>query len=84
VPINVPALALSIGEDDVKTDGELVNHGISNALSGVLGTVPNYLCEFGVSIRVWLCIDRVYSFKVMSTRYIFRLFCGSDASSFLI
>jgi sulfate permease, SulP family len=44
VPINVPALALSIGEDYVKTDSELVNHGIMNVLSGLLGTVPNYLC----------------------------------------
>ncbi|GAA95269.1 hypothetical protein E5Q_01925 [Mixia osmundae IAM 14324] len=44
VPINVPALALSIGEDGVKTDTELVNHGVSNVLAGLLGTIPNYLC----------------------------------------
>jgi len=44
VPLNVPALALSIGEDGLKTDAELVNHGISNFLSGLVGSVPNYLC----------------------------------------
>ncbi|KAK4702198.1 sulfate permease, SulP family, partial [Phenoliferia sp. Uapishka_3] len=44
VPINVPALGISVGEDNVDTDRELVAHGISNVLAGVLGTVPNYLC----------------------------------------
>ncbi|GAA5859563.1 hypothetical protein JCM1840_006350 [Sporobolomyces johnsonii] len=44
VPINVPALAISVGEDNVDTDRELVAHGISNVASGLLGSVPNYLC----------------------------------------
>ena len=44
VPINVPALGISVGEDNVNTDRELVAHGVSNVLAGVLGTVPNYLC----------------------------------------
>uniref|UniRef100_A0A060T743 ARAD1B20284p n=1 Tax=Blastobotrys adeninivorans TaxID=409370 RepID=A0A060T743_BLAAD len=43
VPINVPALAASTGEDDVNVDGELIGHGISNALSGIIGSVQNYL-----------------------------------------
>lgn len=33
-----------MGEDDVDTDRELIAHGISNIASGMLGTVPNYLC----------------------------------------
>ncbi|KAJ7086439.1 sulfate transporter family-domain-containing protein [Mycena belliarum] len=41
-PLNVPALAVSLNED-VDTNKELVAHGYSNLLSGVLGTVPNYL-----------------------------------------
>ncbi|KAJ7485150.1 sulfate transporter family-domain-containing protein [Mycena galericulata] len=41
-PLNVPALAVSLNED-VDTDKELVAHGYSNLLSGILGTVPNYL-----------------------------------------
>ncbi|KAJ6491582.1 sulfate transporter family-domain-containing protein [Mycena vulgaris] len=41
-PLNVPALAVSLNED-VDTDKELVAHGYSNFLAGVLGTVPNYL-----------------------------------------
>jgi SulP family sulfate permease len=43
VPINVPALALSVGEDNVQTDAELVNHGLSNFLAGCVGSIPNYL-----------------------------------------
>ncbi|ORY75647.1 sulfate transporter family-domain-containing protein [Leucosporidium creatinivorum] len=44
VPINVPALGISVGEDNVNTDRELIAHGISNIAAGLLGTVPNYLC----------------------------------------
>ncbi|SCV68526.1 BQ2448_647 [Microbotryum intermedium] len=44
VPINVPALGISVGEDNVDTDRELVAHGISNVVAGLFGTVPNYLC----------------------------------------
>lgn len=48
VPINVPALALSTGQgadgaDAVDVDRELLAHGISNALSGMLGAIQNYL-----------------------------------------
>lgn len=39
VPINVPALALSTGEDDVDVDRELRAHGVSNALSGFCGSI---------------------------------------------
>ncbi|CEQ42126.1 SPOSA6832_03922 [Sporobolomyces salmonicolor] len=52
VPINVPALAISVGEDNVDTDRELVAHGISNVASGLLGSVPNYLCYVGGSTRI--------------------------------
>ncbi|WFD30556.1 hypothetical protein MSPP1_001577 [Malassezia sp. CBS 17886] len=44
VPLNVPALGVSVSEDNVDTDRELVAHGISNLAAGMLGTVPNYLC----------------------------------------
>ncbi|KAJ2725717.1 hypothetical protein GGI07_001085 [Coemansia sp. Benny D115] len=43
VPINVPALAVSTNADKVDTNRELVAHGISNLLSGVLGSFQNYL-----------------------------------------
>lgn len=43
VPINVPALAASIGEDNINIDHELLAHGISNALSGLMGSIQNYL-----------------------------------------
>ncbi|KAI9844233.1 MAG: hypothetical protein M1837_005739 [Sclerophora amabilis] len=43
VPINVPALGVSTGEDNVSVDRELIAHGLSNALSGMCGSIQNYL-----------------------------------------
>lgn len=43
VPINVPALAIAAGEDDLNLNRELVAHGLSNALSGFCGSIQNYL-----------------------------------------
>ncbi|KAL0095360.1 sulfate transporter family-domain-containing protein [Phycomyces blakesleeanus] len=43
VPINVPALGVSTNRDGIDVNRELVAHGVSNALSGCLGTVQNYL-----------------------------------------
>ncbi|CAG8601827.1 821_t:CDS:10 [Ambispora gerdemannii] len=43
VPINIPALGVSVGEDNVNTNRELVAHGFSNILSGFAGSVQNYL-----------------------------------------
>ena len=39
VPINVPALAASTKKDDLNMDRELYAHGISNVVSGLLGSV---------------------------------------------
>ncbi|KAL9126481.1 MAG: hypothetical protein Q9217_004480 [Psora testacea] len=43
VPINIPALGLTMGEDHVDVDRELRAHGVSNALSGLCGSIQNYL-----------------------------------------
>lgn len=43
VPINVPALGISTGEDNLNVDRELIAHGISNTLSGLCGSIQNYL-----------------------------------------
>ncbi|KAI5288995.1 hypothetical protein KEM54_004582 [Ascosphaera aggregata] len=43
VPINVPALGISTGEDNLSVDRELIAHGVSNALSGLCGSIQNYL-----------------------------------------
>ncbi|KAF8883675.1 sulfate transporter family-domain-containing protein [Mucidula mucida] len=42
-PLNVPALSVSLCEDSIDTNRELVAHGYSNLLAGIFGTVPNYL-----------------------------------------
>lgn len=39
VPINVPALGLAVKEDDVDANRELIAHGISNTLSGCVGSI---------------------------------------------
>lgn len=39
VPINVPALGISTGEDNLNVDRELIAHGISNAVSGFAGSI---------------------------------------------
>ena len=39
VPINVPALGLTTGEDNVDVDRELRAHGLSNVLSGLCGSI---------------------------------------------
>jgi sulfate permease, SulP family len=43
VPINVPALGIAVQEDDVNINRELFGHGISNTLSGLAGSIQNYL-----------------------------------------
>jgi SulP family sulfate permease len=43
VPINVPALAFNVGEDNLDLDRELIAHGVSNGLSGFAGSIQNYL-----------------------------------------
>jgi len=43
VPINVPALGIMTGEDNLDVDRELIAHGVSNALSGAVGSIQNYL-----------------------------------------
>lgn len=43
VPINVPALGAAVREDNLNVNRELIAHGISNTLSGFLGSIQNYL-----------------------------------------
>ena len=52
VPINVPALALSTGEDGVDVDRELRAHGISNALSGFCGSIQVGLLAFNFTVKL--------------------------------
>lgn len=43
VPINVPALGVAVKEDDVNINRELIAHGLSNSISGFVGSIQNYL-----------------------------------------
>lgn len=52
-PLNVPALTVTL-DQDVDTNHELVSHGYSNFLAGLLGTPPNYLvyCNTVIFYRI--------------------------------
>ncbi|KAI5369598.1 Putative cyclic nucleotide-binding domain, SLC26A/SulP transporter, STAS domain-containing protein [Septoria linicola] len=43
VPINIPNLAMKMEEDNVSINRELIMHGVSNTLSGCVGSIQNYL-----------------------------------------
>ncbi|KAG8533341.1 uncharacterized protein KY384_002124 [Bacidia gigantensis] len=51
VPINIPALGLHTGEDNLNIDRELRAHGISNALSGLCGSVQIVIIV--ITMGVW-------------------------------
>lgn len=51
VPINVPALAIAVEEDNLNLNRELVAHGISNALSGFAGSIQASLLGLGYRER---------------------------------
>lgn len=70
VPINVPALGFSVGEDNVDVDRELKAHGLSNALSGFSGSVQvRFLQKYGV-LRVLMALLNylVYTNSVLFVR----------------
>jgi SulP family sulfate permease len=52
-PLNVPALTVTL-DQDVDTNHELISHGYSNLLAGLVGTPPNYLvyCNTVIFYRV--------------------------------
>lgn len=62
VPINVPALGVAVKEDNVNVNRELIAHGISNTLSGCLGSIqvsntsPSWACAVLISAELFsLC-----------------------------
>ena len=75
VPINVPALAIAVEEDNLNLNRELVAHGISNALSGFAGSIQASLLETGhndrqanVLIRIiWYMSTACYSSRMEGT-----------------
>lgn len=39
VPINVPALGAAVKDDNINVNRELIAHGVSNTLSGLVGSI---------------------------------------------
>ena len=46
LPIYIPSMALSLDVPAYNMNHELLGHGVSNILAGVLGTVPNLVVSF--------------------------------------
>lgn len=61
VPINIPALGLSTGEDNVDVDRELRAHGISNTLSGFCGSIQ-VLTILAMRLKPFADRDRIISY----------------------
>ncbi|KAI0013460.1 sulfate transporter family protein [Xylariaceae sp. FL0662B] len=74
VPINVPALAQNTREDNLDLNHELKLHGYSNFLSGLAGSIQNYLVfantiffmRSGGDSRVAGCLLAALTFVVMT------------------
>lgn len=62
VPINVPALGISTGEDNISVDRELIAHGITNTLSGFVGSIQ-------VRVRVIVYMDYLLTSIELSRIY---------------
>ncbi len=61
VPINVPALAIAAEEDDLNLNREFVAHGLSNALSGMFGSIQVRLF-LNIEISILIYKARIISF----------------------
>jgi hypothetical protein len=69
IPLNLPALSLSIKEDNLDADRELVNHGLSNLLAGLVGSIPNYR-SFKLSVATTLTVSsRIYQQRDVLSRW---------------
>ncbi|CAE6444199.1 unnamed protein product [Rhizoctonia solani] len=82
-PLNVPALAVSLNEDNIDTNRELTAHGISNLLAGFIGTVPNYLVY--VNTLLFYRVGggtRVAGF-MLACSSVFLLFIGTGPISYI-
>ncbi|KAF1785054.1 Cyclic nucleotide-binding-like [Phytophthora cactorum] len=82
VPINIPSLSLTT-DKEVDINDELVAHGISNAVSGMCGTVQNYLC-YSTSALYYKCggAGRRSGF-VIGLIMMFFFFVGPNAVSYI-
>jgi MFS superfamily sulfate permease-like transporter len=59
VPINVPALGAAVKEDNLNVNRELIAHGISNTLSGFVGSIQ--VCDSMLLRRVETNVSRTTS-----------------------
>jgi SulP family sulfate permease len=83
VPINVPALAISTKQDNVDLDRELIAHGYSNFLSGIIGSVQNYLVYTNTILFVRAGADSRLAGFMLAIATIGILFVGPVVIGFI-
>lgn len=83
VPINVPALALSIGMDEFDVDRELLAHGVSNAISGLVGSIQNYLVYTNSVLFIRAGADSRLSGAMLAVATCLVMFAGPGIIGFI-
>ena len=83
VPINVPALALSIGMDTFDVDRELIAHGFSNLISGMVGSIQNYLVYSNSVLFIKSGADSRISGVMLAIATFFVMLIGNKIIKFI-
>lgn len=83
VPINVPALAMSLEMDKYDVDKELIAHGWSNLISGSLGSVQNYLVYTNSVLFIRAGADSAFAGYILIGLTIFVMLIGPVIISYI-
>ncbi|KAF8597296.1 hypothetical protein BDV93DRAFT_596956 [Ceratobasidium sp. AG-I] len=82
-PLNVPALAVSLNEDNIDTNRELTAHGVSNLLAGFLGVAPNYLVYVNTLLFYRVGGGTRYAGFLLACGSVLLLFIGTGPISYI-
>lgn len=83
VPINVPALAVTLGCDKYSVDQELIAHGWSNFISGLFGAIPNYLVYTNSVLFIRAGADSRYAGVLLAILTAVVMFIGPSIIGFI-
>lgn len=83
VPINVPALAVTLNCDKYSVDQELIAHGWSNFISGLFGAIPNYLVYTNSVLFIRAGADSRYAGVLLAILTAVVMFIGPSIIGFI-